>query len=210
MVFETGSIGGLLSKAFLSLGGLAWRQRTGGSQGFLTPADPPIALVAIDAPPVAPSIDVSLRLPKEVEALLREIGMPPCSGWTGKPSKIYAGKLRAPDTPEDAARRFVVWIRATEQTGEYKAHQLEALYDEFCQVDHREMVPSNLFLGALTKTAGVKKQQLAKNDRARTYTIRPARPAPKPKSKPAMHTARKAKARKPAKAGNVVQLARAA
>jgi hypothetical protein len=209
MLIAAEAVGGMVAKAMLSMGRLAWRPRTGGSQGFSDPAiepEAPIALTSIDARADTPPIDVALRLPKEVEALLREIGMPPCSGWTGKPSKIYGGKLRAPDTPEDAARRFVVWIRATEQTGEYKANTLEALYDEFCQVDHREMVPSNLFLGALSKTAGVKKQQLAKNDRVRTYTIRPARPAPKPKSA----TARKKGAARKAKAGNVVQLARAA
>lgn len=197
MPLDVGIAAGLLSKGLLSLGGLMPARRTGPARGISgsQPAATPVAEIVAPPRQDRDLVDEALRLPKEAEAALREIGMPPCSGWTGKRWAGYDRPRRVADTPQEAASRFVVWLRAIDETGKYRADQVLDLLWVFAEHDHRQLPDKDQFLHALAKHKAVRKQQLQVDNRARTYTITPGRlkPAPvrAPKRHSAMHTARK-------------------
>lgn len=133
-----------------------------------------------------------LRLLPEVEKVLLDIGMPP------EDSPIYAGKRRSADTPEEAARKFVIWARAIGAVGKYPAGVICALYSECAVADHRIPVSDNRFLFALKHTAGIQRDLADPDRRRRLWTIEPApvakpEPAPTPPktiSKPALNKPR--------------------
>jgi hypothetical protein len=116
-----------------------------------------------------------LRLPVEAEQACIEIGMPNDPAWTGKLCRIYDGPLRAPDTQDDAARRFVVWVQATRQAGEYPVRRIRAMYAEFCEVDHRKPIADRMFLKALKEARGVSYHRREENCSRGTYKISAAR-----------------------------------
>src|SRR5262245_11523240 len=91
-----------------------------------------------------------LRLPLEVEKALLDAGMPP------EGSSIYDGPKRAPDTPAEAARKFVLWARAVGVFGSHSLRTIGALYWECAEVDHREPVAITRFLRALKSASGVR------------------------------------------------------
>jgi hypothetical protein len=192
MAWEIG-VGALSKALLLGAGGLSARlvAQTGLS-GASGGQKPPLAVAeAVPRAALPREVLAHLALPPDQERACRSIGMPEDG------SRIYNGKLRAPDTPAEAAQKFVVWARAVDELGPFTAKQAEARYTEFCEVDHRTPVPSNLFLGALKLHPEVRKNQVGSRWR---YIIKPAPvvlPAPKKaKAKPAkrpsaMHTARK-------------------
>src|SRR5438045_345676 len=55
----------------------------------------------------------AFRLRPDVEKPLLDAGMPP------EGSPLYNGRKRAADTPEGAARKFVMWARAVGATGAF-------------------------------------------------------------------------------------------
>jgi hypothetical protein len=126
---------------------------------------------------VSPEVLDPLRLRPEVEQLLLDIGMPPDD------SPIYDGRRRAADKPEEAARKFVVWARATGAVGRYPAGIICALYGECAAADHRVPVSDNRFLFALKHTPGVRRDLADADRRRRLWTIEPAevaKPLPPP------------------------------
>src|SRR5947207_7373203 len=70
----------------------------------------------------------TLRLRPEVEKPLLDAGMPP------EGSPIYNGRKRAADTPDGAARKFVLWARAVGATGAHSVRTISALYWECAEV----------------------------------------------------------------------------
>jgi hypothetical protein len=112
----------------------------------------------------------ALRLRPEVEKPLLDAGMPPDG------SSIYDTGKRPADTPEGAARKFVMWARAVGATGAFSVRTISALYWECAEVDHREPVAIDRFLRALKNAHGVRADSSASDRRRRVWIIDPARP----------------------------------
>ena len=118
----------------------------------------------------------ALRLQPEVEKPLLDAGMPP------EGSSIYDGRKRAADTPEGAARKFVMWARAVSATGAFSVRTISALYWECAEVDHREPVAIDRFLRALKNARGIRQDASMADRRRRVWIIEPAEPKPIPKA----------------------------
>jgi hypothetical protein len=108
-----------------------------------------------------------LRLRPEVEKPLLDAGMPPDG------SSLYDGPKRATDTPEDAARKFVMWAQAVGAVGTYTVRSISALYWECAEVDNREPVAIVRFLRALKKARGVRQDTSMVDRRRRVWIIDP-------------------------------------
>ena len=115
-------------------------------------------------------VSSALRLKPEVEKPLIDAGMPP------EGSSIYDTGKRPADTPEGAARKFVMWARAVGATGAFSVRTISALYWECAEVDHREPVAIDRFLRALKNAHGVREDSSASDRRRRVWIIDPARP----------------------------------
>jgi hypothetical protein len=120
--------------------------------------------------PAPEEVQDALRLRPEVEKPLLDAGMPP------EGSPLYNGPKRAADTPDGAARKFVLWARAVGATGSHSVRTISALYWECAEVDHREPVAIDRFLRALKNTRGVRQDESAADRRRRVWTIEPAEP----------------------------------
>ncbi len=144
-----------------------------------------------------PEVSASLRLRPEVEKPLLDAGMPP------EGSSLYDGRKRASDTPEGAARKFVMWARAVGATGAYSVRTISALYWECAEVDHREPVAIDRFLRALKNAHGVRQDSSAMDRRRRVWIIEPAEPKRIPKAQAAITP--KVLARSPRLPPNVLQ-----
>ena len=105
--------------------------------------------------------------PEQEKPLLDE-GMPP----DGSP--IYHGAKRLSDSPDEAARKFVVWVRAVGATGTHSARKIGALYWECAEADHRRPVSNARFLKALETAQGIRLAPSASDARKRVWTIEPA------------------------------------
>jgi hypothetical protein len=127
-----------------------------------------------------PETSAALRLRPEIEKPLLEAGMP-IEG-----SSIYDGLKRAADTPEGAARKFVLWARAVGVIGTYTTRTISALYWECAEVDHREPVAIDRFLRALKSARGVRQDASATDGRRRVWIIEPAEPKRIPKAQAAI------------------------
>jgi len=108
-----------------------------------------------------------LRLRPEVEKPLLDAGMPP------EGSSLYNGPKRAADTPEDAARKFIMWAQAVGAVGTYTVRSISALYWECAEVDHREPVAIHRFLRALKNARGVRQDASMADRRRRVWIIDP-------------------------------------
>ena len=97
-------------------------------------------------------------------------------------SSIYDSRKRAADTPEGAARKFVMWARAVGATGAYSVRTISALYWECAEVDHREPVAIDRFLRALKNARGVRQDASTADRRRRVWIIDPAEPKRMPKA----------------------------
>jgi len=89
-------------------------------------------------------------------------------------SLIYAGRKRPADTPDDAARKFVVWARAVGVTGAHSARTICALYWECAEADHRRPVSDARLLAELEVTPGIRVGPSEVDRRKRVWTIEPA------------------------------------
>jgi hypothetical protein len=69
--------------------------------------------------------------------------------------KSAAGKLTL--TPQDAAERFLAWLRATNHTGKFSGAELRALYRNHCLASGLAWSPENLMREALRDLPGVSK-----------------------------------------------------
>lgn len=127
-----------------------------------------------------PEASAALRLRPEIEKPLLEAGMPP------EGSSIYEGLKRAADTPEGAARKFILWARAVGAMGPYSTRTISALYWECTEVDHREPVAIDRFLRALKGARGVRQDASAADGRRRVWIIEPAEPKRIPKAQVAI------------------------
>jgi hypothetical protein len=163
----------------LKRGLLAWSR--GAVAGAIEPAErtePHTAEKAVcDQSPAA--VPEGLRLRPEVEQPLLDAGMPP------EGSSIYDSRKRAADTPEGAARKFVLWARAVGATGAYSARTISALYWECAEVDHREPVAIDRFLRALKTARGVRQEASPADRRRHVWIIDAAEPKPIPKARAA-------------------------
>jgi hypothetical protein len=112
----------------------------------------------------------TLRLRPETEKPLLDAGMPP------EGSPLYNGPKRASDTPEGAARKFVMWARAVGATGAHSVRTISALYWECAEVDHREPVAIDRFLRALKNTRGISHDESIVDRRNRIWVVEPAEP----------------------------------
>jgi hypothetical protein len=125
-------------------------------------------------------VSEALRLRPEVEKPLLDAGMPP------EGSSLYEGRKRAADTPEGAARKFVLWARAVGATGAFSVRTVRALYWECAEVDHREPVAIDRFLRALKNAHGVRQEPSKDNPRLRVWIIDPAEAKRVPKAQAAV------------------------
>jgi hypothetical protein len=114
-----------------------------------------------------------------MEKALLDAGMPP------EGSSLYDGPKRATDTPEAAARKFVLWAQAVGAVGSHPIRTIGILYWECAEVDHREPVPINRFLRALKDTRGVR-QDVSTINRRRLWIIDPPEPQRAPKAQMAV------------------------
>jgi hypothetical protein len=147
-------------------GFLAW---TRGAAGAVAPAESVHADTTRETPSdkAPPAVSEALRLRPEVEKPLLDAGMPP------EGSSLYEGRQRAADTPEGAARKFVMWARAVGATGAYSVRTIRALYWECAEVDHREPVAIDRFLRALKNAHGVRQEPSKADGRLRVWIIDP-------------------------------------
>jgi hypothetical protein len=122
----------------------------------------------------------AFRLRPEVEKPLLDAGMPP------EGSPLYNGRKRAADTPDGAARKFVLWARAVGATGAHSVRTISALYWECAEVDHREPVAIDRFLRALKNARGVRQDTSITDRRRRVWIIEPAEPKRIPKAQAAI------------------------
>src|SRR5262249_53519150 len=128
-----------------------------------------------------PATDLrALRLRPEVEKSLLDAGMPP------EGSAIYDGPKRASDTPEEAARKFVLWAQAVGVVGGHTVRKIGALYWECAGGDHREPLAINRFLRALKRTPGVRHDTSTADRRRRVWIIDPPQPPRVPKAQVAV------------------------
>jgi hypothetical protein len=146
------------------------------------PAAPLAASLVADAASgeMAQNARDALRLRPEMEKALLDAGMPP------EGSSLYDGPKRAGDTPEAAARRFVLWAQAVGAIGSYPVRTIGALYWECAEVDHREPVAISRFLRALKSTRGIRQGTSLDDRRRRHWVIDPPEPQKVPKAQVAM------------------------
>ena len=121
-----------------------------------------------------------LRLRPEVEKPLLDAGMPPDG------SSLYDGPKRAADTPEDAARKFVMWAQVVGAVGTFTVRSISALYWECADVDHRQPVAIVRLLRALKNARGVRQDTSMADRRRRVWIIGPTEPARIPKAQAAL------------------------
>jgi hypothetical protein len=126
----------------------------------------------------APDPGSQSKLQPEVEKALLDAGMP------AEGSSLYDGPRRVADTPEDAARKFVLWAQAVGAVGTHTVRTIGALYWECAEVDHREPVAINRFLRAL-KGARCVRQGASTSDR-RLWIIDPPEAPRTPKAQAAI------------------------
>ena len=129
---------------------------------------------------IAPDARDVLRLRPEMEKALLDAGMPP------EGSSLYDGPKRAGDTPEAAARKFVLWAQAVGAVGSYPVRTIGILYWECAEVDHREPVAIYRFLRALKTTRGVRQSASQASKRRRLWVIDPPEPQRAPKAQVAV------------------------
>lgn len=114
-------------------------------------------------------------LPGAVRELLA-IGFP----VDGRP----AGPQRPQDVPATAALRFVRVMKAFGRDGKHWSQDLEALYEQFCQADHREMTSVKAVWLALQKTPGIEQKderfERGSDKKRSRYTITPGKYPRKP------------------------------
>lgn len=158
---------------------LAWAR---GSPGVPEPAAalPPDPIAGAVSGKTAPDAHDVLRLRPEMERALLDAGMPP------EGSSLYDGPKRAVDTPEAAARKFVLWAQAVGAVGSYPVRTIGVLYWECAEVDHREPVAINRFLRALKTTRGVRQGTSIADRRRRIWIIDPPEPRRLPKAQVAV------------------------
>lgn len=120
------------------------------------------------------------KLRPEMEKALLDAGMPP------EGSSLYLGDRRAADTPEAAARKFVLWAQAVGVVGSYPVRTIGVLYWECAEVDHREPVAIRRFLGALKNTGGVRQDASEADRRRHHWIIDPPEPPRSPKAQVAV------------------------
>src|SRR4051812_40603990 len=104
----------------------------------------------------------------EVEKPLLDAGMPPDG------SSLYDGPKRSADTPENAARKFVMWAQAVGAVGTYTVRTVSALYWECAEVDHRTPVAIGRFLRALGNARGVRRGASSSDRHRSVWTIDPS------------------------------------
>ena len=164
--------GALLRRLLHGLG-----RHTGPVQAEIAgPAAPQAAPVQHAIAPPSDDPREALKLSPAAERVLLDAGMPP------EGSSIYDGPARAADTPEGAARKFVIWARAVGATGTFTTRTVGALYAECAEVDHREPVALDRFLRALKNARGVRVASSATDARQHTWTIDLAEPKRTPKT----------------------------
>jgi hypothetical protein len=110
----------------------------------------------------------ALQMSPEQEQPLLDEGIPP----DGSP--IYRGGKRPADTPQEAARKFVIWARAVGVTGSHSTRRISALYWECAEADHRRAVPEHRFLNALQTMDGIRVGPSTADTTSRVWTIEPA------------------------------------
>ena len=153
------------------------------SQPTAASASKPVANAASGGPSphvLAPDVRDLLRLRPEVEKSLLDAGMP------AEGSSLYDGPKRAVDTPEDAARKFVLWAQAVGAVGAHTVRTVSSLYWECAEVDHREPVAINRFLRALKTARGVRQDTSIADRRRRLWIIDPPQPRRSPKAQVAI------------------------
>jgi hypothetical protein len=112
----------------------------------------------------------ALNLRPEAEQQLLDVGIP------SDESPIHSRRKRMPDTPEDAARKFVIWARAVGVTGAHSGRRICTLYWECTQADHRRPVSDCRFLIALKDATGIRVGPSVVEWRKRIWVIEPAEP----------------------------------
>lgn len=96
--------------------------------------------------PVSPAHVARLPLP----------GSLPSLDAIGFPIHSRPLKRRDPSKPDDAAKRFVTWLRAFDLVREPLTNEeITAYYAEFCEADYRAPTAENLLLGDLKHVKGV-------------------------------------------------------
>lgn len=143
-------------------------------------------------PPSAPRA-ADVRLPEPARDLPRPVATaqpdapasprhsPPGSGWLPKDDLDHAALLddgieggRRLDYPE-AARAFVDWLQANEETGEISRPRLEMLYARHCADESLAMVPGNYLFQAMARLAPRWERRVTRRDgrrqRVTTYDI---------------------------------------
>jgi hypothetical protein len=108
------------------------------------------------------------------EVALDAIGFP----LRGKPD----GPLRPKQSPEEAANRFVVWLRAMDLVREpITETEIVRLYGEFCEADHRKPTGDNWMRGAMKELPVVSFTKARGDGKPSLYTISRGRyPKPQP------------------------------
>lgn len=144
----------------------------------------PVPTITAEFEEVAAPVDAGVKLRKVYEldpsatAALIAIGMPAEIGrlaYHAEPA--YDFEIRQPDRPRVEARRFLAWMRAIKERGQFRSEQVWAMYEEFCLYDHRKPLPQNYLLNALESCAGVSKKRPLLPDGSRDpkwlWTIKP-------------------------------------
>jgi hypothetical protein len=171
MAWQTGGAAALL-EAFIP-GIVAWARRgarRAAKQEHLAPAAPGLEIVR--NAPVSAEVLAAFRLAPEAEQMLQDIGMP------ADDSPIYNGRKRRAESPDEAAAKFVIWVRAINATGAYPSAVVCALYGECAAADHRVAVSDNRFLFALKHAQGVRSEVDPADRRRHIWTIEPAPAVP--------------------------------
>ena len=102
------------------------------------PVDVEQARKALPAPRPArdpKAITVRSSPSPEWRALLDKLDFPP-------PGARHKGPRRAKDTLEYSVLKFLAWLGAYKESGEFSREQIAELYVEFCAMDHREQSAS--------------------------------------------------------------------
>lgn len=86
---------------------------------------------ALAAPSRQTAITVRSEPTLEWRQLLDKVQFPPAGAR-------HKGPLRPRDDAEVAALRFLVWLGAYKESGEFHNSTVDQLYEEFCIADHRE------------------------------------------------------------------------
>jgi hypothetical protein len=88
---------------------------------------------ALPAPKREVAITVRAQPNDDWQALLSRLDFPPFP-----PAGRHKGPLRAKEAAWVSAMRFLTWMGAFKESGHYPQDDLDALYAEFCVMDHRE------------------------------------------------------------------------